>query len=185
MEIQIDIPDNKIGDWAIESFEISPQQSTFSVFTYKHRTPSPGKYKRLRRNGTVIMSNTPAEISDFIQFYYKAKGNVLINGLGLGVCLKAILKKESIESVTVIEKSEEVIKLIAPHIKDERVTIIHADAFDYKPPKDIRYNAVWHDIWDNICGDNLPDMTKLHRKYGKKTDWQGSWCKYECKRYST
>ena len=75
--------------------------------------------------------------------------------------------------------------MVTPYIKDKRVTIINADAFEWKPPKDQRYDVVWHDIWDNICGDNLPEMTKLHRKYGKKTDWQGSWCKYECKRYST
>jgi len=65
---------------------------------------------------------------------------------------------------------------------DSRVEIIHADAFEYKPPKDVKYTCVWHDIWDDICGDNLPEMTKLHRKYGKKAIYQDSWCKHLCKR---
>jgi hypothetical protein len=25
-------------------------------------------------------------------------------------------------------------------------------------------------------------MAKLHRKYGRKVDWQGSWAKYKCLR---
>jgi hypothetical protein len=34
---------------------------------------------------------------------------------------------------------------------------------------------VWHDIWLDLCTDNLEGMGKLHRKYGRRTDWQGSW----------
>lgn len=60
--------------------------------------------------------------------------------------------------------------------------IINADAFAYKPPKSKRYGAVWHDIWANICADNLPEMHKLHRKYGRIADWQGSWCRWQCER---
>jgi len=185
MDIAINIPDKKIGDWAIESFNVSGSQSLMTLIQYKGRIVNPGRYKKLTRCGQTIMSNTNAEINDFIIFYRMAKGDVLINGLGLGVCLKAILKKKEVVSVTVIEKSEEVIKLVSPHIIDKRVTIIHADAFKWKPPKGKRYNAVWHDIWDNICTDNIPGMARLHRKYGKKADWQGSWCKYECKKYLT
>ena len=32
-----------------------------------------------------------------------------------------------------------------------------------------------HDIWDDICLDNLETMATLHRKYGRRCDWQGSW----------
>jgi len=86
-------------------------------------------------------------------------------------------------SVTVVEKSKDVISLVAKHyLGDHRVTIVNADAYLYKPPKGVKYDAVWHDIWDNICGDNLPEMTRLHRKYGKRADWQGSWCRSLCRR---
>ena len=144
-----------------------------------------GVYKRITRNNMTVMSNTPAEIDDHMDFIEKAKEGekILINGLGLGVALTEITKSEKITSITVIEKSKDVIKLVAPSFSDdERISIIHADAFTWKPPKNIRYSAVWHDIWDSICGDNLPEMTKLHRKYGKRTDWQGSWAKELCKR---
>jgi hypothetical protein len=180
------IPDGQSGNWRIETFEI-PENSIENIramFKPGCRMIKPGFYKRIMRNGSVVMSNTPAEISDYRHFVWKAKGSVLINGLGLGCVLADVLKKESVEKVTVIEISSDVINLVAPFFKtDSRVSIIQADAFTWKPLKGERYNAVWHDIWDNICADNLDEMAKLHRKYGKRCDYQDSWCKELCKRY--
>ena len=148
------------------------------------RGVSAGTYKRLMRGNTVVMSNTPAEIRDHMDFIREAKkgGDILINGLGLGVALSEILKSDIVETVTVIEKSQDVIDLVSEYFTDDRVNIIKDDAFEYIPTVGFRFNAVWHDIWDYITSDNLPEMTKLHRKYGRRTDWQGSWCKYECLR---
>lgn len=181
----INIPNGKSGNWKIETF-IVPENSIENMrlaFQPGGRTVKPGKYKKLTHNGSIVMSNTRAELRDHSYFVYKAKGNVLINGLGLGCCLAEILEKEEVKSITVIEISQNVINLVAPFFEsDKRVKITHADAFTWKPPKGIRYNAIWHDIWSDICEDNLPEMTKLHRKYGKRTDWQGSWAKDLCKR---
>ena len=58
-----------------------------------------------------------------------------------------------------------------------------ADALEYKPPRGEQYDVVWHDIWPNICTDNLPEMHKLHRKYGRRCNWQGSWCRAEHEYY--
>lgn len=188
MQIQVNIPDGRSNAWEVSSFEVSEKDATFhnmrAAFKPGQRFIKPGKYKKLTRNGYLIMSNTPAEISDHYCFISKAKkgGHILINGLGLGVALSTILDSECVESVTVIEKSADVIFLVGPSFRhDKRVNIIHADAFNWKPPRGVRYNAVWHDIWDDICTDNVSEMTRLHRKYGKRTDWQGSWCKEECK----
>ena len=190
MKIEVDIPDAKSGIWEVSTFKVTEKDAKLfnmrASFQPGFRIIEAGTYKKLTRNNTIIMSNTSAEIKDHLDFIYKAKkqgDNVLINGLGLGVALVEILKSEKITSVTVIENSEDVIKLVAPYITDSRINIIHADAFTWKPPKKIKYSCVWHDIWDDICSDNLSEMTKLHRKYGKCTEWQGSWCKELCKRY--
>jgi hypothetical protein len=71
---------------------------------------------------------------------------------------------------------------VAPHIGDDRLRVIHADALKWMPPKVMRWSVVWHDIWDDISVDNLNEMTKLHRRYGRRCDWQGSWCRAECER---
>lgn len=190
MKINIDVPDGKSGDWEVSTFTVTEDEIKIhnirAMFQPGGRAMQAGTYKRLTRNGQIIMSNTPSEISDHVSFISKAqKGeSVLINGLGLGVALTEILKSDVVKDITVIEKSEDVISLSGhTFTKDARVTIIHADAFEWKPPKGKRYDAVWHDIWDNICADNLPEMTRLHRKYGRRTEWQGSWCKELCRRY--
>ena len=182
----MDIPNGTIGNWTVETFEV-PEHSIENIrlaFKPGCRTVKPGIYKQLTRSGTLIMSNTPSEKSDYRHFIRKATGNVLVNGLGLGCVLADLLNKTEIIKVTVIEISSDVISLIGPYFnKNSRVEIVCADAFKWNPPKGKRFNAVWHDIWDNICTDNLPEMTRLHRKYGRKTDWQDSWCKQLCKMY--
>jgi len=185
MEVKIDVPDGKSGDWEVSTFDVSETDASF--FNIKEaigacRFLKPGTYKRLTRGSTVIMSNTPAEIRDHMEFRAAVRlinGDALINGLGLGVALKMVM--EYVDSVTVIEASEDVIKLCAPtYANDPKVNIIHADAFTWKPPKGMKYKCVWHDIWDDVCADNLPDMHKLHRRYGRRCEWQGSWCRALC-----
>jgi hypothetical protein len=188
-KMKVNIPEGKSGDWAVERFTVSEHESKIdmiSAILNHHRRFVPiGTYTRLLYKGRVIMSDTPNEIQDHMWFIRNAKGNILINGLGLGMALQACLEKPEVTHVTVIEISEDVIALVAPHFSEkygDRVEIINADAMEWKPPKGVRYNAVWHDIWESICEDNLPEMKILHRRYGRKTDWQGSWCRELCER---
>lgn len=189
MKINVNVPCGISGEWRVEEFTVSQKDANlFNMRASFHpgaREIVPGKYKRLMRDRTVVMSNTPAEINDHRWFIDDAHGNILITGLGLGVVLTALLGKPDVKSITVIEISKDVIKLVSPTFKDDkRVKIIHADALKWKPPKGVKYDFIWHDIWDNICSDNLVEMKKLHRKFGKRTKWQRSWCRALCERYS-
>lgn len=187
----VDIPDGTSGEWSVTSFTVTPDDEasqrirSFNPSSHGRWVPA-GTYKSINRSGRVIMSNTPNEIRDLITFKGHAIGNVLINGLGLGVALRMVLDKKDhegnlvVKHVTVIEKSKDVIKLVAPWFEKNyqgRVTIVECDAFEYKPNKNDRYDAVWHDIWDDICTDNLDGMKKLVRKYCRKATWQGCWCR--------
>lgn len=175
---QVSVPEGKKGCWSVEKFEISESEARFASINCHGRPVSPGCYTRLLRNGSLVMSDTPMEISDHLSFIYRAKGHVLINGLGLGMCLQAVLENPEVTKATVIEISQDVIDLVAPHYQNkygDRVEIICADAFEWKPPKGAQYGAIWHDIFDGICSDNLPSMTKLKRKYARKCQWQGCW----------
>lgn len=135
-----------------------------------------GEYTSLTCKGRgIVMSDTPDEMRDHYHAFWKAKGHVLINGLGLGMVLGAILRKPEVEHVTVIEIDPDVIDLVGPHYACGRLTIINVDAFEYVPPKGARFGAAWHDIWDDYCADNLPEMTRLKRRYGRRADWQGCW----------
>ena len=188
--IRVDVSEGQSGNWHIEKFTVSEKDASFHNLRasfHSGRTIDAGEYTRIIRGGTTIMSDTPAEISDHMEFVRMARlgGHILINGLGIGWALEAILDCEKIKTITVIEKSKDVIDLVKQHYydkcpKNKSLIIVHADALEYKPQKGQRYGAVWHDIWDIICADNIEDMKKLHRKYGRRTDWQGSWCRYQC-----
>jgi len=189
VDLRSQVPMGESGAWTVRKFMVTKTDAVMtSIRLMQHgRGYVPeGAYTGLYRGNTVVMSDTPDEIRDHQEPIWKAKrlgGDILINGLGLGVVLAGILQGEKVESVTVIEKSPDVITLVAPTFADDpRVTIIESDAYLYKPPKGQLYTVVWHDIWDDICSDNLPLMTKLHRKYGRRADWQGSWGKERARR---
>lgn len=181
-EYKVSIPSGTSGNWSVSPLIVSEKQSFYDRLTSKDGRYTPeGTYTVLKCGSEIIMSDTPDEIRDHIPFIRQAKGDILINGLGLGMVVKACLSKPSVTSVTVIEISPDVISLVSPHLQDPRLTIIQADALTYKPNR--HYDAVWHDIWTYICTDNLPEMHKLHRKYGRFTSYQDSWSRSECERH--
>lgn len=178
--IQVNLPDMTKGNVVIEHFEVKEQEDFRGMM--RGRYVPGGMYCRLKINGHLVMTDTPAEMRDHSVAVMEAKGSCLINGLGIGMVLVNILLKKEVTDVTVVEINQDLIDLVAPHYNDSRVNVVCADAYEYKPPKNKRYGMVWHDIWNDICADNLEGMAKLHRKYGKRCDWQGSWAKYLCQR---
>lgn len=188
-EWPVKVPDavSECGNVKIETFEITEEDAKSANMRYFSRNDRvyAGTYKKLVIRNEVVMSNTHMERITNTEFVKKAKGNILINGLGLGMVLEKLLEKHEkegcIEHITVIEKNPIVIELVGSHYADNpMITIIEADALEYKPPVGMKYGAVWHDIWTFITSDNLEDMKKLHRKYGRRTEWQGSWARSEC-----
>ncbi len=137
----------------------------------------------------VVMSDEPFELETHRQPVLEAKRlsphtslggiDVLINGLGLGMIVQAMLSIRGVR-VTVIEKSADVIKLVAAHYDRLQLTVIHADAYEWEPPSDRRYAVVWHDVWPSIRSDNLVGMLELERKYRGRCSWQESWGRSIC-----
>lgn len=189
--INVTTPDGVSGPWAIQSFSISENEAArynLGVALKRmgsHHMVVPGDYKRLiHETRGVVMSNTPMEVRTNTPFLRRAKGKVLINGLGLGMVLHALVGNPAVTHITVVEIDKDVIALTAPHFQQHidsgRLTIINADCFKHVPPKGERYDVVWHDIWDTITDDNLFDMTKLKLKYCKRTKVQLCWAENEC-----
>lgn len=185
--IPVSIAEGTRGKWTVARFEVSEQEAKFAglraIFQGGRGSIRPGTYTKLVCKGRgIVMSDTPDEMRDHSEPVLRARGHVLINGLGLGMVLTNVLRKPDVTAVTVVEVDPDVIALVGPNYTDPRVQIVQACAFNYAPPKGVRYGAVWHDIWDTICGDNLPEMTRLKRKYGRRADWQGAWCEWQCRR---
>lgn len=176
---KVHVPEGTCGDWRVRRFEVTAldaEGEALHALMHGGRGTPVGTYTELAHRGCIVMSDTPDEMRDHREPAWRATGSVLINGLGLGMLLQAVLAKPEVTDVTVVEIAPEVIQLVGPtYADDPRLTIVQADAFTWGPPKGKRYNMIWHDIWGDICLDNLRGMTRLHRKYGRRCDWQGSW----------
>lgn len=192
---KVDVPEGQSGPWRIERFEVSEQDAEFTRIRAMFSSGGPGRgravpagiYTRLTRTKDYtgpMMTDTPAEIRDHLGFIRRASGQILIGGLGLGMVVQACLRGKKTNTVTVIEKDPDVIKLVAPHYKKryrKRFEVIEADVFTYKPPKGRCWDWAWWDIWPTISADNLPGMHKLHRKYARRVRVQQmSWCRDLC-----
>jgi hypothetical protein len=185
---KVTIPEGVSGPWKITRFTVTEEQAQTTALRAmvtggRERPVSAGTYSKLTHNGAIVMSDTPAEMDDHRPFVRRARGNVLITGLGLGMVVGAVAAKPAVEHVTVIEASPDVVHLVADHYRSSRVTIHLADAFDWVPPAGAHYNAVWHDIWPDMCTANLRQMTRLKRKYGRFADWQGCWGEEHTRRH--
>lgn len=176
---QVDVPEGKSGNMCVERFEV-PESSVENIrLAFQGRACRPGSYTRLIQDPhTFWMSDTTAEVHDHMPAIYQIRvrgGRVLINGLGLGMVVQAALACPDVTHVDVVERNADVIKLVGPTYASERCTIHHADAFTIKWPSNTHWSVAWHDIWPEICGDNLPEYAKLKRSYGRRVDWQGCW----------
>ena len=172
-DYKVDVPEGKIGKYEVKKF-IVPE------FTFQggFRAVPAGEYTGLYRDSYLMMSDTPDEIRDHFEFIQKAKGNVFIGGLGIGMVLKALCRSEAVDHITVVEKSAEVIKLVEDHYLSQfpgKVTIIKADLMEFEPKRSDYWDYVWFDIWDNIDRDNLKDMKKLSNRFSKHASWIDSW----------
>ncbi len=187
-EYKVSVPEAEKGNWKIKHVVVSDEDEKGGRMrscnpSSMGRFVPAGSYTMLYHNGSLWMSDTPDEMRDHIDPIHQAKrvgGHVLINGLGIGMVAGAIAALENVTKVTIIENSPEVIALVGPSLTEKfgsKIEIIEHDSYTFKPPKGVRYTVVWHDLWLDLCTDNLKEMAILHRRYGRRCDWQGSWGK--------
>jgi hypothetical protein len=145
----------------------------------------PGKYTGLRVDGITVTSDEAHEIADQLPFIERATGRVLLTGLGIGMCLQALLRKPEIDHVTVVEECADVLYLVEPHYRAifglDRFTCVHADAFCWYPPIGTRFDYAYHDIWPVATGWFWPQHKQLFAHYDgyvtEQDSWRGDWMK--------
>jgi spermidine synthase len=105
------------------------------------KTPSPaGTYVTLRLTddsgkSQVMMSDLYYERATCVEVVQRAHGDVLVAGLGIGMILHPILRKEAVRSVTVIEGYPDVVDLVLPTLPtSEKLTVVLDDIYTWKAP---------------------------------------------------
>lgn len=196
---QLEYEPARIGHYAIENFSID-RNSPARLRTVRDegmlRDPGYGDFTRLveihEENGKVKrdvwMSDTRAEILEHQPLFNAIhrmeesgeKGDVLINGLGLGMAVQAALGSRAVGHVDVVEKDPTILALIRRYLPSDRCTVRVADAYYADWPKGKSWALAWHDIWPSIDDDNIDGMDNLERKYAKRVGWQGCWQREGC-----
>jgi len=126
MKVLCKIPDQTVGNFRIETFEVSKNAALVHNLRairdpFYHVTT--GTYRRLCEHNEVWMSNTQMERRTN-QICTAFTGDVLIFGLGLGFVFE-LLNWGKITSLTVVEKSSEIIQMVAPYVESEKTWIVH------------------------------------------------------------
>ena len=118
-------------------------------------------------DGNEWMTLTPVDVDTCQNEINRAHGKVVTFGLGLGYFTYMVSEKSEVESITVVEKSENVIRLFKKHIlprftHKNKVRIVNADAFEYAesvmPSENFDYAFV--DTWRD-ASDGLPMYEKM------------------------
>ena len=168
----------KKGKYALKYINYEPYQlfayddiklngyKEYSQFGYFNQKFS---YLALTEGNNIWMSLNPNEIETMKPYINKARGNVLVLGLGMGYVPFMISLKNCVQSVTIIEKDQEIInlfnELIYPHFPNkEKIKIIRGDAIEYasKSEKEGTYDYIFADLWHDP-DDGLPLFVKLKK----------------------
>ncbi len=163
--VAVPAPDGSSGEWRLDTIEIPEDDAAREGI-------APGPMRRLLRGPVCVMTNSEREWADLSPLFARASGSVLVNGLGLGLAVVGLLANAAVSSLCVVEKSVNVIALVAPQFADARFRIVNADALTAEPGE---FDVVWHDIWDTSGPEHDAEMRALWQRYAGRCRWQGVW----------
>ncbi|MBR3837043.1 MAG: class I SAM-dependent methyltransferase [Clostridia bacterium] len=135
---QYDMPSLQ-GDLVVPKLGFFPQQVAFPA-VYEGNVP--------------WVSVCPSEIYSMGPDIPDAEGRVLVLGLGLGYYPHLISKSPKVKSVTIVERSPQIITLFREELlpqfsHKEKIRVVQADAFDFlKETEPGEYDFCYADIWE-------------------------------------
>ena len=123
-------------------------------------------YLALCEGQNVWMSLNPNEIETMKPFIKKAKGEVLVLGLGMGYVPFMMANKNEVKHITIVEKDPNIInlfnKVLFPSFTNKnKISVVQDDAIHYLNAKK-KYDYIFADLWHNP-DDGLDLFIKLKR----------------------
>ena len=166
--VNIKIPEIRKGTWELKREKYPAYRGVIAAdieFDGFREIPPLGffpedfEFPAVLEDGNEWMTLTPVDLDTSDDAIERAHGKVVTFGLGLGYYTYMVSEKQSVESITVVEKSEDVIALFREYVlpqfsHPEKVRIVNADAFEYAkhimPEEhfDIAFVDTWRDASD-------------------------------------
>jgi len=164
------LPAQRRGKHRIE-IEIEPAGATLPIVSFRNaffmglkpsklKLTEPTEIHKLRLSDPddemagTLMSTMPQELEQHERQLKRAKGHVLIGGLGLGVAVGILARNPKVTDITVIEKSADVIAMVEPFLPRLKnfhpPIVLQRDLFRHLKmvkKRGMKYDFAFYDIW--------------------------------------
>lgn len=175
------------GNWEIRWEEYAPYQGVichdmiiddddFKEIPPLGFFPDGFRFPAILEGGNEWMTLTPVDLDTCEEAIDAAHGKVVTFGLGLGYYAYMAAQKDEVESVTVVELSNEVIKLFNTHILPQipnghKIKVINCDAFEYaeRVMPNEGFDVAFVDTWRD-AGDGAPMYKRMKALEGLSPD---------------
>lgn len=133
-----------------------------------------------------VMCDSDRERDLHAPLHARARGRVLVFGLGIGFALPELLANPAVESVHIVELHQEVVDMVLPQLSlPARVTLELGDLHRYEPPRGL-YDTIWIDPWTTpvehaayaaagIATNHRDDPVHRLAPYLAAGGWVGCW----------
>lgn len=168
--VPFDLPDyepSRLGDWAIKARPGGVSSSYLSELVVEP------PYFLLSKGDEVWMSTGLIEVESHAWHLHKARGNILVAGLGMGMFAYAAAAKPDVSRVVVIERDPAVIALMKLSTQFEewshrnKVVILQGDALDQSMAHQVLEafeglppDYLYADIWPVFPAPEAPQQTR-------------------------
>lgn len=175
------IPEGQIGEFRIthrtKTWPEVTMETMKSPADWTMRFARTGTYCILWTHDKTIMSDTDFERVTNRDILRDAQGHVLVGGLGIGMLPYHLCKKKSIKSVIVLELRQEVIELVAPHIKHRKLNVVQGDVMHPPLLPRQQFDYVYLDIWPQVGveWDELKPLLDSYKGFLKKGGTVDAW----------
>ena len=124
-------------------------------------------------NWAIWMSLTPHEIESQELGCHYAYGHTVVMGLGMGWVAANIALNPKVTRVTIIEIDSEVIDLFTksgafdslPETAQNKISIIHANAVEWKPDSHYPVNFLFADIWLHLAEKETLNQVRIMQQH--------------------
>jgi len=154
------LPTGRSGKWSIDK-QIVPEGTELTVVSMRNAIFMGLPHSKIKVNReTVIhhlyegeslwMSDRPQEIEQAYRQLAKAEGKVLVGGLGIGLAAAVLHANPKVRHITVIEKEQDVIKLVAPYLPQGKIITVEGELFGFlreAKASGFKYDFAFYDIW--------------------------------------